>query len=736
MLISDEQHQIAVYKSQGKNIIVDACAGSGKSTTIIHLALENPDAKFLVITYNAMLRLEFKEKLVKDKITNVEVHTFHSLAVRYFLPSANTDTGLRKILYKQLPLTIPDTLSLSYDVVALDECQDMSFLYFQFIVYFIKHTRDPIQLIILGDYKQGLYEFKGSDTRFLTKAKEIWSDFPHLLTQEFVHCSLKTSYRVTNQIAAFVNHVMLGEERLFACREGARVHYIRYPMFNIERIIIYKIKELLASGNYVPSDFFVLGASVKGNNSNIRRIENALTEAGIPCMVPMLEMEQMDDRVIHGKVVFSTFHSVKGRQRKVVLIVGFDNSYLNFFARDLPKDECPNTLYVGATRATEQLFLLERADHANDRPLTFLNMEHYEMNTQSYIKFQGIPKNTKNLPLLDTKNANNDNSLETEKQMRHNVTPTDLTRFLPEILIEEITPVLDRIFVKNNVVNNNSTVNTNITDLSIEIPPLIETQMGFFEDVSDINGIAIPCMYYDIIQNGYNQDQYNTSKNILYDIIANTIDNFKSKDHKYLRAIFDDLQPCCQTTADYLYMANVYLAVKEGLYFRLKQITKEEANWIPNEIREQCVQRMTTVIGNRSTESNPPQFEVNIIAQAHDLAHAKIDAILAPFFAQDIYRFTARIDILTDSTLWELKCTSSINMEHQIQVVIYAWLAQCVGILQPVKILNIKTGDIWELCATFEELTELVVKILKSKYEKPVVLSTEEFVEMCRKEIV
>jgi hypothetical protein len=183
-------------------------------------------------------------------------------------------------------------------------------------------------------------------------------------------------------------------------------------------------------------------------------------------------------------------------------------------------------------------------------------------------------------------------------------------------------------------------------------------------------------------------------------------------------------------------MANVYLAVKEGLYFRLKQITKEEANWIPNEIREQCVQRMTTVIGNRSTESNPPQFEVNIIAQAHDLAHAKIDAILAPFFAQDIYRFTARIDILTDSTLWELKCTSSINMEHQIQVVIYAWLAQCVGILQPVKILNIKTGDIWELCATFEELTELVVKILKSKYEKPVVLSTEEFVEMCRKEIV
>ena len=117
------------------------------------------------------------------------------------------------------------------------------------------------------------------------------------------------------------------------------------------------------------------------------------------------------------------------------------------------------------------------------------------------------------------------------------------------------------------------------------------------------------------------------------------------------------------------------------------------------------------------------------------MAHAKIDAILSPYFADDIYRFTARIDTLTDDTLWELKCTSSINIEHQIQVVIYAWLAQCVGLTQACKIFNIKTGEVWELTATFDELTDMVVRILDSKYNKPEVLSTEEFVEVCRKEL-
>ena len=65
------------------------------------------------------------------------------------------------------------------------------------------------QLLVLGDYMQGLYEFKGADIRFLTKAHEVWRELPFLENDIFKSCILKTSYRVTNQMAKFVNKDML-----------------------------------------------------------------------------------------------------------------------------------------------------------------------------------------------------------------------------------------------------------------------------------------------------------------------------------------------------------------------------------------------------------------------------------------------------------------------------------------------------------------------------------------------
>ena len=100
-----------------------------------------------------------------------------------------------------------------------------------------------------------------------------------------------------------------------------------------------------------PNDIFVLGPSVKGEQSNIRKLENMLVEKDIPCHVPMMESSDIDQRVIDGKVVFSTFHTVKGRQRKYVFVVGMDHSYFKFYARNLPRDVCPNTIYVACTRA-------------------------------------------------------------------------------------------------------------------------------------------------------------------------------------------------------------------------------------------------------------------------------------------------------------------------------------------------------------------------------------------------
>jgi hypothetical protein len=87
--------------------------------------------------------------------------------------------------------------------------------------------------------------------------------------------------------------------------------------------------------------------------------------------------------------------------------------------------------------------------------------------------------------------------------------------------------------------------------------------------------------------------------------------------------------------------------------------------------------------------------------------------------------------------VWELKCTSKITIDHLLQVVIYAWLWRTlVADERNIRILNIKTGEVLELRASVDELTHIMVALLKGKYCEPVVKTDEEFVHDCAEVIL
>jgi superfamily I DNA and RNA helicase len=439
MILSEEQQHILDEVRDGHNVMVDAVAGTGKTTLILSIARELPDKRILQLTYNASLRKDVKETILKQELTNINVHTYHSLAKRYYLSTGYTDTEIRRLLFKD---TVPKETIADVDLLVLDECQDMTLLYFQLMVKFMKDYNKPVQLLILGDYMQGLYEFKGADIRFLTLADIIWSNFVLLRTNVFKKCTMKMSFRITNQMRSFVNNVMLGGPRMNSCRDAENVTYIRNSRYNLCKVVFAEINKLFEQG-VKPCEIFILGNSVKGSNSNIRNLENTLVEKDIPCHIPLLENENLDERVIDGKIVFSTFHCVKGRQRKYVFVVGFDNSYLKYYARGLPRDICPNALYVSATRATHGLYLLETAGYSNNRPLKFLKKNHIEMKQCDYITFKGNHQSI--FPDDDEQEEQFANLIK-----KHIITPTELVRFISESVIENISPIIDRIFIKES----------------------------------------------------------------------------------------------------------------------------------------------------------------------------------------------------------------------------------------------------------------------------------------------
>lgn len=709
--LSDEQALVLNHTKSGHNSVVDAVAGSGKSTTVLSIAAKLVSKKFIQLTYNSMLRCEIKEKTEQLRIHNLDIHTYHSLAVKYYNSSAYTDTGIRHILAHN---TAPRIHIPKKDVVVIDEAQDMTFLYFQFIVKYTMDMKSPFQLIVLGDYMQGLYDFKGADTRFLTLAIEIWKNHPNLKSRVFHSCTLKTSYRITNQMASFINCAMLDEDRLIACRDGpVKVVYIRNTQRNIENTVIFYINSLLASGAK-PSDIFILGASVKGPNSAVRKMENVLVSRGIPCHVPMFESDNVDEKVIQKKLVFSTFHSVKGRQRKYVFVLGFDQGYMRFYGRDLPQDQCPSTLYVACTRATEGLAVLEHCDFETDRPLEFLKMSQFEMRKQDYVDFRGAPY----YPLFQPVDQPVD-----EIVLKHFVTPTDLIKFIPESVLESITPVLESMFTVERP-----------KGVELDIPTVIETVDGYYEEISDLNGLAIPAMYYDHLNSKWSSD---TVTNVLYENVLLILDEMKDHEHKFLKEVASKMPTTFTKPADYLYLANVYTAFQEKLYFKLKQISPNDYNWLTDEMMNQCKKRLDKFVGSEC-ETAKPLIEKTLIHQSQEVDHEKIDQFLDDYFEYNVkFRFTARLDIVTTKTVWEIKCVREITMDHQLQVVIYAWLYEmCAGprkddsdyVPHDFKIFNIRTGEIQKLMVDRENLDFIVVSLLQGKYERAEKINDEEFI--------
>lgn len=736
--MSDEQYKIYQIILNGENAIGDACAGSGKSTTILSIAQNIPSSQFIQLTYNSMLSKEIQTKVEKLNIENLKVYTFHSLVVKYYNSNGYNDSIIRNILLNNSP---PRTKIPFFNVLVIDEAQDMTFLYFKLIVKFCKDMGEPIQLLILGDFMQGLYEFKGADTRFLTCADKIWNDFNMLKSNIFHKCTLKMSYRITEQMANFVNNSMLGEQRLLACKQGIPVVYLRRSTRDAEKYVIHKISSLLAEGAK-PSDFFVLGGSVKGETSAIRHMENSLVENNIPCHVPMFETEKIDERVIEGKVVFSTFHSVKGRQRKYVFVIGFDNSYFKYFARNLNDNICPNTLYVACTRATHGLFVIERNNIGTfDRPLKFLKMNHHEMKNTDYIDFKGIPQTifyTKNGEIDDLSNSYNMRERNGRKLPVHMTTPTDLIKFIPESVIEDISPILDSIFTRLSKDD----------EKEINISNVIKTKKGFYEDVADLNGIAIPMMYFEQL---YETTQYTeihnfTKKNdhggkVLYNIIQNSMADSKPNEYLFLKKLITELPENCNSISDYLYLSNLYIAVKEKLYFKIRQIEKQDYDWINEEIIDSCFKQIHNIVGKECFYNDCPSFELEktIIYSDNDIIHKKIDDFLCDFFPDELFRFSARIDLVTELSVWELKCTNTISTDHLLQVVIYAWLWRMVvenieelENIRDFKIFNIKTGEIFRLDASTQQLNDIMILLLKGKYCNKEFQKDDNFISDCK----
>lgn len=722
--ISDEQYEIIKILLNNKNVIVNSVAGSGKTTSILHIATTFDNLKILTLTYNKRLKIDSRYKIRELNLKNIEIHSYHSFCFKYYDKKCITDQKIKEILKMDVIFNI----KFNYDMIIIDEAQDLTLLYYE-LIQIILHNNKSLHnkntyICIFGDYYQSIFEFNNADPRFIKYANEIFNvesiidtikttqnshinSDKEILSQRsmtpkpkelltfgktnntFIKTSLSTSFRLTIENANFINICLLKENRINAIKNGSKPRYLICDSFGndieeknmVYREVIYYLK------NYTYDDIFILAPSIKSEKSPIRKLANLLSNNNIPIYVPNNDDEKLDDDILNGKIIFSTFHQSKGLERKVVIVFGFDNSYFHFFKKNNNPFVCPNEIYVATTRCIECLSLIH---HYNNDYLSFIN----ENLLSTYCDvFSNLKKSKK---ILNKKRP---------------IIVTELTKHLPHTILNMALQNL-----KITKINDKQ----NIIDIPIKIK-----EGELFENVSEITGVAIPAYYEYITTN--NMSIYNDIKNIsLCNVSTPHNDqkinmNIKPIEHdnkrinnfnlnlsssylldsddddeiysgnkllsKKQKVLFESPAFCeamevsqkCEnfivepqikssskltlnnkfekkvislstmTINELLYIANEYCASKSGYIYKLNQINNY--NWLTTENLNKCIERMKFISKNA-------KYEIDISMETSN------DKIIGC------------VDCMDNNIVYEFKCVSELKEEHFIQLAIYQYMIE------------------------------------------------------------
>lgn len=448
---SDEQLDI-INETANNNIICNAVAGSGKTTTILGISQRYNDDNILLLTYNKRLKFETRERSKKLDIKNISVESYHSFCSKYHKIPCPNDEGLIYIVQNN----IRPNINKPFTIIIIDEAQDMTFMFYKIILNIIKHNKVNARICILGDIRQTIYQYIGSCHGFLEYANEIFPDNGY----PWKRLNLSISYRLTHETAIFVNSC-LGNNTIKTIKSGNKPIYISCNLFKfkIQKYIFDLINE------YKPQNTFILSASIAQNANKIRPIKliaNHLTYKKIPIFAAINDDDELNNEVIYGKAVISSFHQSKGLERDLVIILNFDNSYYKYYARNCDKTVCPNTLYVAMTRAKKQLVVI--SGDLNDK-FDYVNIDHCK-----YIDFNDIDQN-------DDINVN-------IKPIERNV-----TGILRNINTENLSLLQE--IIKYEIITKSGE--------KINIPSLSKqskfNDIQLTEMISNINGIAIPAYF-------------------------------------------------------------------------------------------------------------------------------------------------------------------------------------------------------------------------------------------------
>ncbi len=394
--LSEEQEEFIRLAKEGKNILVDACIGSGKTTAIQYLCSTlSTECKILYLTYNKLLKLDARKKITNPNATVTNYHGFAYNVLR----DAHIPTGGVSDLVQQFNRTRPDLER--YDVLILDEYQDIE----QELAELLEHIRSKnpkMQIIAVGDMEQKIYDKTTLDVpRFIEK-----------FLGDHVKLKFTSCFRLAPDLAAKLGRIW--KKRII----GVNGNCIVEEMDTASAVDFLSKQET--------EDILCLGARTGALAKTLNILETRYPDKFNKRTVFASISDKNADgatRPTATSAIFTTYDSSKGLERKICVVFDFTESY--WAARiDKPQQSYKilrNIFCVAASRGKEHIvFVKEEEDMLSEETLStevqseahfenvdisamfdFKYKEHIE---KSYSLLQITPKNLNDLSEIYVKN--------------------------------------------------------------------------------------------------------------------------------------------------------------------------------------------------------------------------------------------------------------------------------------------------------------------------------------------
>lgn len=372
--LDTEQENFARRLPYG-HYMVTGVPGSGKTVILIaralHIAKEHPDWNIEILTYNKSLssKIESVLNLIAEDIMdnnflndipieNIHVENFHKLAMN--ISNVNVPKPTPNDWWDEtLPSIALEKAKPIYDAILIDEYQDFRDSWIKVCINLCKHhtyinntnkEASGINLFLAGDRLQSIYNSKvhnwkkdfGLNMRGRTKLLKT----SYRTGKENISLALKflqNDDSLLDEVNNFYKNEEDKELSFNALESESSVEFLEGSY----RSIVRTVQNLLKDG-YKYNDILLICRTKK----LCEKIADSFPGKIIDNIV---FIKEANDKQLRTKLLNSTYHSSKGLESKIVILVGVDEftSQINKKKEIMEK----KLLYVGMTRASEKLFI-------------------------------------------------------------------------------------------------------------------------------------------------------------------------------------------------------------------------------------------------------------------------------------------------------------------------------------------------------------------------------------------